>query len=73
MPKIRTGSARGDGAGALLPALRERIARHTLPPGAKLLENDLAREFGVSRAKCAMRSACSSSAGSSSASPIAAR
>ena len=36
---------------ALLPALRERIARHALPPGAKLLENDLAREFGVSRAK----------------------
>ena len=51
MPKIRTGSARGDGAGALLPALRERIARHALPPGAKMLENDLAREFGVSRAK----------------------
>ena len=51
MPKIRTGPARGDGAGALLPALRERIARHALPPGAKLLENDLAREFGVSRAK----------------------
>ena len=36
---------------ALLPALRERIARHALPPGTKLLENDLAREFGVSRAK----------------------
>lgn len=36
---------------ALLPALRERIARHALPPGAKLLETDLAREFGVSRAK----------------------
>ncbi|HEX3136058.1 MAG TPA: GntR family transcriptional regulator [Casimicrobiaceae bacterium] len=51
MPKIRTGPVRGDGAGALLPALRERIARHALPPGAKLLENDLAREFGVSRAK----------------------
>jgi DNA-binding GntR family transcriptional regulator len=51
MPKIRTGPARGDGTGALLPALRERIARHALPPGAKLLENDLAREFGVSRAK----------------------
>ena len=51
MPKIRTGPARGDGAGALLPALRERIARHALPPGAKLLENDLAREFGVSRAR----------------------
>jgi DNA-binding GntR family transcriptional regulator len=38
-------------AAALLPALRERIARHALPPGAKLLENELAREFGVSRAK----------------------
>lgn len=36
---------------ALLPALRERIARHVLPPGTKLPENDLAREFGVSRAK----------------------
>lgn len=36
---------------ALLPALRERIARRALPPGAKLLENELAREFGVSRAK----------------------
>ena len=35
----------------LLPALRERIARHALPPGTKLLETDLAREFGVSRAK----------------------
>jgi len=51
MPKIPTNPARGDGAGALLPALRERIARRALPPGAKLLENDLAREFGVSRAK----------------------
>ncbi len=40
-----------NGAAALLPALRERIARHALPPGAKLLESDLAREFGVSRAK----------------------
>jgi DNA-binding GntR family transcriptional regulator len=36
---------------ALLPALRERIARRALPPGAKLLESELAREFGVSRAK----------------------
>jgi DNA-binding GntR family transcriptional regulator len=31
--------------------LRERIARHDYLPGAKLLENDLAREFGVSRAR----------------------
>src|SRR4051812_12574163 len=38
-------------AAALIPALRDRIARHALPPGAKLPENDLAREFGVSRAK----------------------
>src|SRR3954463_14717008 len=38
-------------ASALLPELRERIARHALPPGTKLPENDLAREFGVSRAK----------------------
>src|SRR3954462_11600855 len=38
-------------AAALLPALRDRIARHALPPGAKLPENDLAREFGVFRAK----------------------
>jgi DNA-binding GntR family transcriptional regulator len=35
----------------LLPALRERIACRALPPGAKLLESELAREFGVSRAK----------------------
>ena len=28
-----------------------RIARHELPPGSKLLENELSREFGVSRAK----------------------
>jgi DNA-binding GntR family transcriptional regulator len=42
---------RTHGAAAILPALRERIARHALPPGTKLLENELAREFGVSRAK----------------------
>lgn len=36
---------------ALLRVLRERIARREYPPGAKLLENDLAREFGVSRAR----------------------
>ena len=35
----------------LLPVLRERIARHDLQPGSKLLENELSREFGVSRAK----------------------
>ena len=50
MVKART-SANGPGAVRLLPALRDRIASHVLPPGAKLPENDLAREFGVSRAK----------------------
>lgn len=50
MLKSRSSAGRS-GAAALVPALRERIARHALPPGAKLLENDLAREFGVSRAK----------------------
>ena len=44
-------ATREHGAAALVPVLRERIARHALPPGAKLAENDLAREFGVSRAK----------------------
>ncbi|MCW5605767.1 MAG: GntR family transcriptional regulator, partial [Burkholderiales bacterium] len=35
----------------LVKVLRERIASHQYQPGAKLLENDLAREFGVSRAR----------------------
>lgn len=35
----------------LFNVLRERIARHEYRPGAKLLENDLAREFQVSRAQ----------------------
>lgn len=35
----------------LFNVLRERIARHEYLPGEKLLENDLAREFKVSRAQ----------------------
>jgi DNA-binding GntR family transcriptional regulator len=31
--------------------LRDRIAAHAVPPGAKLLEAELAREFNVSRAR----------------------
>ena len=31
--------------------LRERIASHALPPGSRLREQDLASEFGVSRAR----------------------
>src|SRR3569832_1227358 len=34
----------------VLDALRERISRHELPPGSKLLEGELSAEFGVSRA-----------------------
>lgn len=34
----------------VLHALRERISRHELPPGSKLLETELGAEFGVSRA-----------------------
>lgn len=34
----------------VLDALRERISRHELPPGSKLLEGELSSEFGVSRA-----------------------
>ena len=51
MVKSRPTLSRPHAADALLPALRERIARHELPPGSKLLETDLSREFGVSRAK----------------------
>lgn len=35
----------------LLAALRGRIARQAIPPGAKLREQDLAGEFGVPRAR----------------------
>jgi DNA-binding GntR family transcriptional regulator len=51
MIKSHPAAPRAHGAAALLPALRERIARHALPPGAKLLESELSHEFGVSRAK----------------------
>lgn len=34
----------------ILQVLRERISRHELPPGSKLLETELSSEFGVSRA-----------------------
>lgn len=39
------------GGADLIKVLRERIAKHAYAPGAKLLENHLAREFGVSRAR----------------------
>lgn len=49
-PSAKTRRPR-NGNSDLLKVLRERIARHIYSPGAKLLENDLAREFGVSRAR----------------------
>jgi DNA-binding GntR family transcriptional regulator len=36
---------------AILEILRERIATQAVPPGSKLLEQDLAREFHISRAR----------------------
>ena len=38
-------------AGDIVHALRKRIVTHVVPPGSKLLEQDLASEFGVSRAR----------------------
>jgi len=51
MVRSRPAPARASGAAALVHALRERIAHRRLAPGAKLLESELTREFGVSRAK----------------------
>jgi DNA-binding GntR family transcriptional regulator len=50
-PAPRSTARRRNGGADLLRVLRERIARHEYPPGAKLLENELAGEFGVSRAR----------------------
>lgn len=44
----KRGHRNGDG---VEEALRERIASHAIPPGAKLLEQELSGEFGVSRAR----------------------
>ncbi len=35
----------------LVQVIRERIASHLIPPGAKLVESELADEFGVSRTR----------------------
>ncbi|MCC7273503.1 MAG: GntR family transcriptional regulator [Alphaproteobacteria bacterium] len=48
----RTGGGTEKSGGArVLQTLRERITRHDLPPGSKLLEKELSAEFGVSRAR----------------------
>lgn len=51
MNNSRSALSRTRAPAELLPALRERIVRRELPPGAKLLESELSREFGVSRSK----------------------
>lgn len=51
-PRRKTPSPKHAANGAVLvQTLRERITRHQLAPGAKLLESGIAREFGVSRAR----------------------
>lgn len=50
MPATRASHARKSDSD-LVTVLRERIASHQYSPGAKLLEAELAGEFGVSRAR----------------------
>lgn len=47
----RAGSAARPGVSEILNALRERIVNQEIPPGAKLREQDLAREFKVPRTR----------------------
>lgn len=46
-----SGAKTRQGQDLVYEALRTRIANHELPPGSKLRENDLAKEFGVSRTR----------------------
>jgi DNA-binding GntR family transcriptional regulator len=51
-PRRRKAAAStGNQVPAILEILRERIATQAIPPGSKLLEQNLAREFRVSRAR----------------------
>jgi len=49
--KKRRSRRRPAGAIDVFGVLRERISTHALPPGSRLREQDLASEFGVSRAR----------------------
>lgn len=49
MPKKQPSTA--NGSVDVFGILRERISSHVLPPGSRLREQDLATEFGVSRAR----------------------
>ncbi|MEM9684684.1 MAG: GntR family transcriptional regulator [Pseudomonadota bacterium] len=48
--KTATGK-RSNGGVDVFGILRERLSSHALPPGSRLREQDLASEFGVSRAR----------------------
>ena len=52
-PQLKSSRPNGarNGNDDVLAELRHRIANHDLPPGARLREQDLANEFGVSRAR----------------------
>tara|TARA_R110002020_G_scaffold335143_1_gene550299 strand:+ start:15666 stop:16349 length:684 start_codon:yes stop_codon:yes gene_type:complete len=51
--ETKKGSAKGEGAerAALTDELRRRISEHEIPPGSKLKEQEIAREFAVSRTR----------------------
>lgn len=50
-PDRRARKAPANGVAQIVEALRGRIARQDIPPGAKLRETDLAEEFGVPRTR----------------------
>lgn len=49
--KCRSGSTRKGGPADVVTALRVGITSHAIPPGSKLQEAKLAKEFGVSRTR----------------------
>lgn len=49
--KTASAGRRANGGVDVFGVLRERISSHALPPGSRLREQDLASEFGVSRAR----------------------
>ena len=52
MPARRKNDARaGPETGQLVQELRRRISEHEIPPGAKLKDQELAHQFGVSRSR----------------------
>ncbi len=50
-PRSKRGEGGGGAADDVLDQLRRRISSHALPPGSRIQETDLAREFDISRAR----------------------